>query len=150
MKPQAHHRSEYFDYSKVTVKLHDMDIYGHLNNNLHHQYFDNAVNRYLSFQGGLCMRTSPIIGLIVNSGCNYFKEMSWPEVEELDVGIRVNRLGNSSVQYAGALFIPQEEVAMAQGHLTHVWIDRTTRQPVPIPAQIRAAMEQILYTGEEI
>ncbi len=145
MKPHPHQRDQYFDYSGVIVTLHDMDIYGHLNNNLHHQYFDNAVNRYLSHRGGLAMRSSAVIGLIVNSGCDYFREVGWPEVERLDVGIRVNRLGSSSVQYAGALFIPGDDTAIAQGHLTHVWIDRVTRKPVAIPDTIRAAMEKIVF-----
>jgi acyl-CoA thioester hydrolase len=126
----------------------DMDIYGHLNNSLHNQYYDNAINRYLSLEGGLCMRSSPIIGLIVNSGCNYFREVSWPENEYLDVGVRVNKLGRSSVQYAAALFIPGEDLALAQGTMTHVWVDRVSRESVAIPDQIRAAMQKILYSEQ--
>jgi acyl-CoA thioester hydrolase len=126
----------------------DMDIYGHLNNSLHNQYFDNAINRYLSLEGGLCMRSSAVIGLIVNSGCDYFKEVSWPENEYLDVGVRVNKLGRSSVQYAGGLFIPGEDLALAQGSMTHVWVDRVSRDAVAIPDEIREAMEEIFYSEQ--
>ncbi len=148
MKPTAHHRDQYFDYSRAIMMFQDMDIYGHLNNSSHGQYFDNAINRYLSLEGGLCMHTSPVIGLIVNSGCDYFKEVGWPGNEYLDVGIRVNKLGRSSVQYAGALFVPGEDLALAQGTMTHVWIDRLSRQSVSIPDEIRQAMEDILYSEQ--
>jgi len=148
MKPTAHHRDQYFHYSRAIMSFQDMDIYGHLNNARHNQYFDNAINRYLSLEGGLCMRTGPIIGLIVNSGCDYFTEVSWPDNEYLDVGIRVNKLGRSSVQYAGALFIPGDDLALAQGTMTHVWVDRGSRKAVPIPDEIRGAMEEIFYNEQ--
>lgn len=148
MKPTAHHRDQYFEYSRAIMSFQDMDIYGHLNNSLHNQYYDNAINRYLCYQGGLCMRTSPIIGLIVNSTCDYFEEVSWPENEYLDVAVRVNRLGRSSVQYAGALFVPGEDLALAQGTMTHVWVDRVSRDAVPIPDEIREAMDDIFYNEQ--
>ena len=148
MKPTPHHRDQYFDYSRAIMSFQDMDIYGHLNNSLHNQYFDNAINRYLSLDGGLCMRSSAVIGLIVNSGCDYFKEVSWPENEYLDVGVRVNKLGRSSVQYAGGLFIPGEDLALAQGSMTHVWVDRVSRDAVAIPDEIREAMEEIFYSEQ--
>jgi acyl-CoA thioester hydrolase len=148
MKPTPHHRDQYFDYARAIMSFQDMDIYGHLNNSLHNQYFDNAINRYLSLEGGLCMRSSAVIGLIVNSGCDYFKEVSWPENEYLDVGVRVNKLGRSSVQYAGALFIPGEDLALAQGSMTHVWVDRVSRDAVAIPDEIREAMVDIFYSEQ--
>ena len=148
MKPTPHHRDQYFDYSRAIMTFQDMDIYGHLNNSLHNQYFDNAINRYLSNMGGLCMHSSPIIGLIVNSSCDYFMEVSWPKNEYLDVGVRVNKLGRSSVQYAGALFIPGEDLALAQGTMTHVWVDRVSRDAVAIPDEIREAMEEIFYSEQ--
>jgi len=148
MKPTPHHRDQYFDYSRAIMMFQDMDIYGHLNNSLHNQYYDNAINRYLSLEGGLSMRSSPVIGLIVNSSCDYFTEVSWPDNEYLDVGVRVNKLGRSSVQYAGALFIPGEELALAQGTMTHVWVDRVSREAVAIPTEIREAMEDIFYSEQ--
>ena len=148
MKPTPHHRDQYFDYSRAIMTFQDMDIYGHLNNSLHNQYFDNAINRYLSNMGGLCMHSSPIIGLIVNSSCDYFMEVSWPENEYLDVGVRVNKLGHCSVQYAGALFVPGEDLALAQGTMTHVWVDRVSRESVAIPDEIREAMEDIYYNEQ--
>lgn len=150
MKPQPHFRKQYFNFTSVSLQLHDMDIYGHLNNNMHHQYFDNAVNLYMSTEGGLCMRSSDVVGVIVESGCSYFKEVYWPETLTLDVGVRTNRLGNSSVQYGAALFFPGSDVALAQGYLTHVWIDRQTRKSVSIPTSIRNALQRIVYQDSGI
>ena len=85
------------------------------------------------------------IARFVNSQCDYFTEVSWPENEYLDVGVRVNKLGRSSVQYAAALFTPENDLAVAQGTMTHVWVDRVSRAAVSIPDDIRTAMEAILY-----
>ncbi len=145
MRPQPHLREEYFSLTSVSLQLHDMDIYGHLNNNKHHQYFDNAVNLYISQEGGLCMRSSEIVGVIVESACSYFKEVYWPETLKLDVGIRTNQLGNRSVQYGAALFFQDNDVALAQGCFTHVWINRQDRKSVSIPDSIRGALERIQY-----
>ena len=150
MKSQSHFRKDYFNFTRVSLQLHDMDIYGHLNNNKHHQYFDNAVNLFMSLEGGLCMRSSEVVGVIVESGCSYFKEVYWPETRNLDVGIRTNQLGNSSVQYGAALFFPDSDVALAQGYLTHVWIDRHTRKAVPIPDSIRRALQQIMCEAQSM
>lgn len=145
MRPQPHQREQYFSFTSVSLQLHDMDIYGHLNNNKHHQYFDNAVNLYMSLEGGLCMRSSDVVGVIVDSACSYFKEVYWPETLTLDVGIRTNRLGNSSVQYGAALFFPDSDAALAQGNFTHVWIDRKSRKPVPIPNSVHKALQRIAH-----
>lgn len=143
MKPSADQRKDYFWFTQMTTKFQDNDIYGHLNNNIHTQCFDNAVNLYLTQAGGLSMAKDAVIGLIVNSGCDYFKELGWPEHTALDVGVRVNRLGNSSVQYGAALFAPGDDDAAAQGYFTHVWIDRESRAAVSIPDNLRQAMEKV-------
>lgn len=144
MKPSPDSRQDYFWFTQMTSKFQDNDIYGHLNNNIHTQCFDNAVNLYLFKEGGLNMQRDSIIGLIVNSGCDYFAELGWPEHQTLDIGVRVNRIGNSSVQYGAAIFDQQSDQAAAQGHFTHVWIDRESRATVTIPQQLRGAMEKAL------
>ncbi len=146
MKPTADLRSDYFWFTELSTKFQDNDIYGHLNNNVHSQFIDNAVNLFLHQQGGLDMANDSIIGLIVNSGGDYFKELGWPEHLQIDVGVRVNRIGRSSVQYAAALFANGDDSAAAQGHFTHVWIDRQSRATVEIPAALRKAMESVLRT----
>ncbi|GAA6150951.1 thioesterase family protein [Pseudoteredinibacter isoporae] len=148
MKPSSDSRSDYFWFTQMSTKFQDNDIYGHLNNNVHSQFIDNAVNLFLHQEGGLNMASDPIIGLIVNSGCDYFKELGWPEHQTIDVGVRVNKIGRSSVQYAAALFAPNDDEAAAQGHFTHVWIDRTSRATVDIPLGLRAAMESVLRKAE--
>ncbi|MCV6627584.1 MAG: acyl-CoA thioesterase [Cellvibrionaceae bacterium] len=147
MKPSPDSRSQYYWFTQMTTKFQDNDIYGHLNNNIHSQFIDNAVNLYLSQEGGLDMAKGSVIGLIVNSGCDYFAELGWPEHTQIDVGVRVNKIGRSSVQYGAALFVPGGDKAAAQGHFTHVWIDRDSRASVEIPAQLRAAMEKAKYGG---
>ena len=137
-------RGSYKEYFDVVLKFHDMDIYGHLNNVIYSQFVDNSVHNYLYREAGFNMRTGENIGLMVNSSSDFFEETRWPEVQGLNVGIRVNRLGSSSVEYAGAVFAPAADNALAQARYTHVWVDRKSRKPAPIPAEIRAAMERIL------
>lgn len=144
MKPSPDSRDDYFWFTSMSSKFQDNDIYGHLNNNIHSQFIDNAVNLFLHHKGGLDMAKDPIIGLIVNSGCDYFSELGWPQHQNIDVGVRVNKIGRSSVQYAAALFAEGEEQAAAQGHFTHVWIDRESRASVEIPSKLRQAMETVL------
>lgn len=148
MKPSADSRSDYFWFTQMSTKFQDNDIYGHLNNNVHSQFIDNAVNLFLHQEGGLDMANGPIIGLIVNSGCDYFKELGWPKHQNIDIGVRVNKIGRSSVQYAAALFAEGDEAAAAQGHFTHVWIDRESRDAVEIPAALRQAMESVLRKSD--
>lgn len=121
MNPQPQLREQYFNFTSVSLQLHDMDIYGHLSNNKHHQYIDNAVNLYMSLEGGLCMRSSEIVGVIVESACSYFKEVYWPETLNLDIGIRTNEIGKSSVQYGAAPFSP-ERIRIGAG-LFHSCVD---------------------------
>lgn len=148
MKPSPDSRQQYFWYTQMSTKFQDNDVYGHLNNNVHSQFIDNAVNLFLSEEGGLNMAEDNIIGLIVNSGCDYFQELSWPHNKQIDVGVRVNKIGKSSVQYAAALFAEGNDSAAAQGHFTHVWIDRESRAAVAIPEILKEAMEKVLTPAQ--
>lgn len=147
MRPSPDTRQDYFWFTPMTTKFQDNDIYGHLNNSVHTQCFDNAVNLYLSQAGGLNMQADDIIGLIVNSGCDYFAELGWPENHTVDIGVRVNKVGRSSVQYGAAIFAQGSDSAAAQGHFTHVWIDRDSRAAVAIPARLLTAMEAALIAS---
>lgn len=144
MKPSPDTRDDYFWFTQMTTKFQDNDIYGHLNNSVHSQCIDNAVNLYLTVEGGLNMKNDEVIGLIVNSGCDYFTELDWPSHQTLDVGVRVNKIGRSSVQYAAALFTQDSDNAAAQGHFTHVWINRESRAAAAIPDRLRKSMEAVL------
>ena len=119
----------------------DNDIYGHVNNVVYYAYFDTAVNEYLISEEVLDIRDGAVIGLVVETGCNYFAPAAFPE--PLEAGIRVGRLGNSSVRYEIGLFRKSEDAPVAQGHFIHVYVDRETRRPVPLPASFRSVLEKI-------
>jgi acyl-CoA thioester hydrolase len=116
----------------------DNDAYGHVNNVHYYSYFDSAVNGWLIEQGLLDFSTSPVIGLVIETGCTYFESVSFPE--PLEAGIAVSRLGRSSVRYEIGIFRSGGEQAAAQGHFVHVYVDRATQRPVEIPAATRAAL----------
>lgn len=125
----------------ITTRWMDNDAYGHVNNVTYYSYFDSVANHYLIHQGGLNIQTSPEIGYVVHSQCSYFSAIAYPD--ELEGGLRVNRLGNSSVEYGIAIFLKGEESASAYGTFTHVFVNRETEQSTPIPKQIRQALTQL-------
>ena len=120
----------------------DNDVYGHVNNAAYYGFFDTAVNAWLIERCLLDIADSPAIGLVIETGCRYHAALAFPQT--LEVGLRVERLGNSSVRYALALFAEGEPEAAADGWFVHVYVDRTTRRPVPIPAPVRAALETLI------
>lgn len=140
-KPQRPSRSDYHYFVPITTRWKDNDIYGHVNNVTYYAYFDTVANQYLIEQGGLNIHEDPIVGFVVNSGCNYYAPIAFPD--RLEGGLRVNRLGNSSVEYGIAIFKSGEEQAVADGHFVHVFVEKASNQSVAIPAAIRAALEKI-------
>jgi len=120
----------------------DNDIYGHVNNAAYYGFFDTAVNAWLIERGLLDPSASNAIGLVIETGCRYHAALSFPETVE--VALRVERLGNSSVRYALALFSEGQDDAAADGWFVHVYVDRQTRRPVPIPVAVRAALESLI------
>jgi acyl-CoA thioester hydrolase len=108
-------------------------------------YFDTVVNGYLIFSGSLDIERSRIIGLVVETQCRFFKPVTFPDT--VHAGLRVARLGNSSVRYEIGLFRNDEETAAAQGHFVHVYVDRETRRPAGLPEEMREALERILARG---
>ena len=119
----------------------DNDAYGHVNNVHYYSYFDSAVNGWLVEQGLLSIGDSPVIGLVVETGCAYFESVAFPE--RLEAGIAVAHLGRSSVRYEIGIFREGGELAAAQGHFVHVYVDRATQRPVEIPGPARDAFSAL-------
>lgn len=138
-------RTDYSYFTDITTRWMDNDIYGHVNNVAYYSYFDSVANKYLIEEGELDIHTADIIGFVVASNCQYKSPIAYPQL--IEAGLRVNRLGNSSVEYGIGIF-PKESVhASAMGTFTHVFVDRSTDKSVPIPSQIRVALEAILIKG---
>lgn len=134
-------RDDYRVFYPITTRWSDNDIYGHVNNVVYYAYFDSVANRFLIDEGGLDIDDGSIVGYVVNSGCDYLSPVAYPDA--LEGGLRVDRLGNSSVQYGIGIFKAGEDSPSACGHFVHVFVDRATNQPVPIPRAIRTALEGI-------
>lgn len=145
MSKQQVLRSEYFYFEALTTRWMDNDVYGHINNVIYYSYFDTIANSFLINQGGFDIQTSEVIGYIVNSQCNYVSSISYPD--KIAGGFRVNRIGNSSVEYAVAIFKDGEEQACAHGTMTHVFVNRQTEQATTIPKQLRTALQRALITA---
>jgi acyl-CoA thioester hydrolase len=132
---------DHFDHvSRVTTRWSDNDMYGHLNNAVYYELFDSAINAWLIIAGDADATGSPELGVVAESGCRFFRELEYPR--PLDVGVRVERLGRSSITYALGLFDAEAGEVAAVGHWVHVYIDRDTRRAVPIPSGVRTVMEQ--------
>jgi acyl-CoA thioester hydrolase len=125
----------------VLTRWADNDMFGHLNNAVYYELFDTAINAWLNTEAGVDPVTAPWLGVVAESGCRYFAELQFPD--PLVVGLAVSRLGTSSVTYRLAVFKAGEaETVAAVGHWVHVYVDRTTRRPVPIPDAIRAVLNR--------
>ena len=135
-------RAEYPHFLALETRWMDNDAYGHVNNVVYYSFFDTAVNRFLIERGVLRIEDSPVIGLVVETGCRYFAPIAFPGTVE--VGVRVAHLGTSSVRYELAVFRPGDAAASAEGHFVHVYVDRAGRAPTPLPAELRAVLESIL------
>lgn len=135
-------KRQYKYLAPTTTRWADNDIYGHVNNVTYYAFFDSAVNRYLIEKGGLDIHSGPVIGFVVSSNCNYFKPVSYPQNIEVGVGIR--KLGNSSVTYQVAIFTENEDEAIALGEFVHVFVNRETQEACPIPVEIRKALTEIV------
>ncbi len=134
-------RSDYRHFQPITTRWHDNDIYGHVNNVTYYGFFDTAVNTYLIQQGGLDIHGGEVVGFVVSSSCDYFASISFPDL--IEVGVRVARLGNSSVQYELAIFRQGEHEACAAGRFVHVFVRRADNRPTPIPERLRGALEAL-------
>lgn len=134
-------RAAFATFTTISTRWSDNDIYGHVNNSVYYFWFDTAVNEYLIRAGALDIHNGAVIGLVVETGCAYFAPTAFPDT--IHAGIRVDHIGTSSVRYAVGLFPNNEDEAAAAGHFTHVYVDRETRRPVPLPDALRTALEAI-------
>lgn len=138
----AETRAAYKSFREITTRWMDNDVYGHVNNVVYYSYFDTAVNQYLLEAGALHIAESPVIGLVVETGCRYLSPMAFPD--RVTAGIRVARLGTSSVRYEVGLFRNADEQASAQGHFVHVYVERASSRPVPLPEALRQALTPLV------
>jgi acyl-CoA thioester hydrolase len=137
-------RDTYRHFQAIPTRWADNDVYGHVNNVVYYSFFDTVVNQYLIEQRALDFEKSAVIGLVVETQCEYFAPISFPDV--VHAGLRVAKLGNSSVRYEIGLFRNEENAASAQGHFIHVYVDRASRRSTAVPADMRAALEKIVLT----
>ena len=128
-------RGDYRHTLAITTRWADNDVYGHVNNVVYFAYFDTVVNEYLIARGVLDVHAGPVIGLVVENTCRYFQPLQFPDL--VTAGLAVERLGNSSVVYRIGLFRGDDEAPAAQGRFVHVYVDRVTRRPVPLPDALR-------------
>ena len=134
-------RAGYRAFRTIATRWMDNDVYGHMNNVVHYSLFDTAVNGWLIESGALDIHGGDRIGLVVETGCRYFSEMAFPDV--VTAGLRVARLGSSSVRYEVGLFRNDEQHAAAEGFFVHVYVDRATRRPKPLSEGLRTVLEGI-------
>jgi acyl-CoA thioester hydrolase len=139
--PTPEPRTAYRHFQVIPTRWMDNDVYGHVNNVVYYSYFDTVVNQYLIEQRVLDFEHSAIIGLVVETQCNYFAPLTFPDV--VHAGLRVAKLGASSVRYEVGLFRNEEQRAAAQGHFIHVYVDRESRKAAQVPSDMRAALERI-------
>lgn len=140
MRIQPDTRADYAHLSPVPTRWRDNDVYGHINNTVYYEYFDTAVNQWLIDQGLLTIGQSETIGLVVETGCAYFAPLTFPE--PIKAGLRVTKIGSSSVRYEIGLF-NEGETAAARGHFVHVYVDEKTRRPTQISDIMRTKLGEI-------
>jgi acyl-CoA thioester hydrolase len=138
-------RADYRWFCAITTRWMDNDVYGHVNNVVYYGWIDTAVNRFLLDHGVLDLASSPAVGVVAETGCRYLSPIAFPD--DVTVGIRVTRLGRSSVRYAVGIFGGTADAASAEGHFVHVYVARAGMRPVAIPEAVRIELERI--TGPE-
>mgnify|MGYP000045847350 CR=1 FL=1 len=135
-------RADYRHFLAIPTRWMDNDMYGHVNNVTYYSYFDTVVNEHLIRTGGLDIRQGPVIAYVVETSCRFHRSLTFPEV--VTAGLRITRLGTSSVTYDIGLFREDDETPAATGRFVHVWVDRQSERPVAIPAAIRAALAPLV------
>jgi acyl-CoA thioester hydrolase len=128
-------RTDFTVLRPIATRWMDNDHYGHVNNVAYYSFFDTAVNGFLIEASGTDIRDLPAIGIVAESSCRFLSAISFPET--IQAGLKVERLGASSIIYAIALFRGEDDEACAIGRFVHVYVDRDTRRPVAIPEVIR-------------
>jgi acyl-CoA thioester hydrolase len=140
-RAQPRDRDHYHCFSSITTRWMDNDVYGHVNNVVYYSFFDSVVNRYLIEAGALDIHHGSAIGLVVETHCNYFAPLEFPQ--RVEAGLRVAHLGRSSVRYEVGLFAEGQALSAAAGHFVHVYVDRATRRPLPLPPALLSALQPL-------
>lgn len=140
-KPRPTRRADYRHFLAVPTRWGDNDAYGHVNNVVYYAFFDTAVNQHLITAGVLDVARSPVIGLVIETHCNYFSSLAFPQAVE--AGLRVAHVGRSSVRYEVGLFGAGEPLTAAAGHFVHVYVDRQSRRPAALPEALLRALEPL-------
>jgi len=140
-RPQPESRESYRAFRPITTRWMDNDQYGHVNNVVYYSWFDTAVNAHLIEQGVLDTEKGETIGLVIETQCQYFAPLSFPQT--IEAGIRVAHIGSSSVRYEVGLFAQGEALTAAKGHFVHVYVDRMTRRPAQLPVALRSVLESL-------
>ena len=140
-KPEPEARANYLHFQRIPTRWMDNDVYGHVNNVVYYSFFDTVVNQYLVEGGVLDIERSTVIGLVVETGCQYFSPVTFPDV--VTGGLRVARLGNSSVRYEVGIFRNDEPLTAAKGHFIHVYVDRATERPVALPDRLSQVVKEL-------
>ena len=140
-KPQPEPRAAYRIFRDITTRWEDNDAYGHVNNVVYYSWFDSVVNAHLIEQGALDIHRSPVIGLVIETQCNYFGPIEFPQAVE--GGLRVAHIGRSSVRYEVGIFVKGQATTAARGHFVHVYVDRASRRPAELPERLRSVLEAL-------
>jgi acyl-CoA thioester hydrolase len=140
-RPTPEPRSAYRAFVPITTRWMDNDVYGHVNNVVYYSWFDTAVNGHLIAQGALDIHAGEVIGLVVETQCQYFSSIAFPQ--RVTAGIRVAHMGKSSVRYEVGLFADDEAVCAAKGHFVHVYVDRASRRPTLLPALLQTVLKAL-------
>ena len=140
-RPQPELREAYRAFRTISTRWMDNDMYGHVNNVVYYSWFDTAVNAFLMERGALDPVHSSVIGLVVETQCHYFSPLAFPQ--QVQAGLRVAHMGRSSVRYEVGLFGLGEDQCAARGHFVHVYVDRLSRQPQALPAELKAALASL-------
>lgn len=140
-RPTPLARSDYVHFTDITTRWIDNDAYGHVNNVVYYEYFDTVTNAYLIASGVLDITHGAVIGLMAETHCSYFRSIAFPD--RVCAGLRVARLGTSSVRYEIGIFRNGEDLASAQGYVVHVYVDRASGRPVPLPDKLKQALAKL-------
>ena len=140
-KPEPAPRSDYRVFRTIATRWMDNDVYGHVNNVVYSSWFDTVVNGHLVENGVLDIEHGATIGLVVETQCNYFSALAFPQA--VDAGLRVSQVGRSSVRYEVGLFAQGQPLTAARGHFVHVYVDRATRRPIALPDRLKAVLEAL-------
>jgi acyl-CoA thioester hydrolase len=140
-KPQPVTRDAYKAFRAISTRWMDNDAYGHVNNVVYYSWFDTVVNAHLIENGALDIHTGRTIGLVVETHCNYFSSLAFPQTVE--AGLRVAHMGKSSVRYEVGLFAQGEPLTAARGHFIHVYVDKASRRPAALPEKLKSVLEAL-------